>query len=281
LPARAAIVACLLILGFATSCSERGAKGRLVETVELQYRFHPVTRVMVGEPVEIKLQLQSTAPLPRDAVRLHYEEDGQWNELALQPEGAGLYLVSLGPRERGARIRYYLTIRTPAGTLIALPKGAPEKGMYEVVVHGQVHPILLTAHVVLIVAALLTWIGAALVARRVALKTGSVRRATFLATLGLVAFVIGAFPIGMLMEYTAHGRLWSGWPFGSDGTEMNAVWVLLYWLLVLFVLRRRTEPVAVPGSWKTRVLERLYCWAVIAGAMLAAILFWNPHGTWF
>jgi hypothetical protein len=65
----------------------------------------------------------------------------------------------------------------------------------------------------------------------------------------MVLLVLGGLILGPLVQRSAFGALWTGWPFGSDLTDNKTLIAFLAWLpaVILAFARRRTRTAVIIG----------------------------------
>jgi hypothetical protein len=61
----------------------------------------------------------------------------------------------------------------------------------------------------------------------------------------LVLFTAGGIILGPVVQYFAFGDLWTGVPFGWDLTDNKTLIALLFWILAVFMNRKKERPVYV------------------------------------
>lgn len=58
----------------------------------------------------------------------------------------------------------------------------------------------------------------------------------------LILLIIGGMILGPLVQYYAFGDLWTGIPFGWDLTDNKTLIALLFWILAVFMNRKKERP---------------------------------------
>ena len=146
-----------------------------------------------------------------------YQEDGLYADIPQQP-AAG-------------KIQYYIEITDSNGTRTIL-KEEPNIIRYK----GSVPAYILLPHVLLMFFAMLlsTLAGLLAIGRNKAFR----RYATW--TLGL--FVIGGMILGPVVQLIAFGDLWTGIPFGWDLTDNKTLIALIFWIVAVYLNRKRERP---------------------------------------
>ena len=77
----------------------------------------------------------------------------------------------------------------------------------------------------------------------------------------LIAFFLGAFVLGPLVQWYAFRVWWSGFPFGGDWTDNKVVVELLAWI------------VAVAMNWG----KRRNRWVVVGAGLVTLAVYFIPH----
>ena len=62
-----------------------------------------------------------------------------------------------------------------------------------------------------------------------------------LAKITLLFLGIGGLVLGPIVQLYAFGDLWTGWPYGGDWTDNKTIVAWLFWLVAVFVLRKKPK----------------------------------------
>ena len=68
------------------------------------------------------------------------------------------------------------------------------------------------------------------------------RKKTFtFALVTLIALGFGGLVFGPNVQYYAFGDYWTGWPFGSDWTDNKTIFAFIFWVVAVFILRKKPQ----------------------------------------
>ncbi len=175
-------------------------------------------------------------------------------DLPMSREGEDL--VALLPSQPPAgKLEYSVVLSTPSGP-VRVPEGEPIVMRFK----GDVPALLLIPHVVTMFVAMMVGIRAALAA---AVGRPEARRYAWVAVVGIA---IGGLVLGPIVQKSAFGAYWTGWPFGTDLTDNKTLGMWLAWLAAVVVFWRRQDP-----------LDRLARWVTIAAAVVMIAVYVVPH----
>jgi len=200
-------------------------------------------------------------PMPRDQVSgtLSYKRYPTNDEFVSVPlEAHGTQLGARLPAQPPAgKLEYYMTLRTSSGEEVRIPD-TPE-GTVIMRFKGPTPIFVLLPHVLMMFFAVLIGMRAGLGAL---FAPSSIHKLSW-ATLVLVT--IGGFILGPLVQKTAFGEYWAGFPFGFDLTDNKTLIMWLVWALALVVLAKLKSH---------QLLGRI---AVLAAAVVMVAVYLIPH----
>ncbi len=265
-----AIAAGLLLL---TGCRQEG-KRQIEEKIVTSVEHIPPGTVTDGRNAVIRVNVKSTAPAEQQTVVLYYRIGPDWTGVAMKQVGEeSIYEAEIPPQPRGTAVRYYIELRTAAGSKIRLPSNAPER-LYVVRFQGVAPDWVRVSHSLLLYSALaLTLVAAILAYLVVKGRTNLSTKIPFLVGLAAVLYAVGGVVLQMLFSWYVDARLWSGFPVGSNPADTKSLVLVLFWGIVALLTRTRVfrglEASTVVRSTELAVL-------VLAGAILTLILFLLP-----
>jgi hypothetical protein len=206
-------------------------------------RSHP------GEgDAEVRVHVSNTAVTGYMDYR-RYRSLDQWSRLPLERDGD--------------RLLGYVPHQPPAGKVmyrVCLQDGAiePVALTEEPVIirfRGDVPAFVLIPHIILIFGAMLlsTRTGLEALLRRPGIRRLTVHTAIWLFLGGLVG--------GPVVQKFAFEAFWTGWPFGHDLTDNKTAVAMIFWIIALWVARKKPDARAWP----------------IAAAVVTFVIFVIPH----
>ena len=155
------------------------------------------------------------------------------NKIFKMYEEKGMF-ADIPPQPAAGKLQYYIEVTDLKGTRTLL-KDEPIVIRYK----GSVPGYILLPHVLLMFFAMLlsTLAGLMAIGRNPAFR----RYATW--TLGL--FVFGGMILGPVVQLIAFGDLWTGIPFGWDLTDNKTLIALIFWILAVYMNRKKEKPLYV------------------------------------
>jgi len=155
------------------------------------------------------------------------------NRIFKMYEEKGLF-ADIPPQPAAGKIQYYVEITDYEGTRTIM-KDEPIVVRYK----GSVPGYILLPHVLLMFFAMLLSTLAGLLAIR---KNKAFRK---YATWTLVLFVVGGMILGPVVQLLAFGDLWTGIPFGWDLTDNKTLIALIFWILAVYMNRKKEKPLYI------------------------------------
>lgn len=86
----------------------------------------------------------------------------------------------------------------------------------------------------------------------------------YLVTVVMISLVVGGLILGPIVQKYAFGAYWTGWPFGHDLTDNKTFFMVAFWVVAWFKVRKNSA-------------HRL--WVIIAMFVMMAVYF-IPHSAW-
>jgi hypothetical protein len=200
-------------------------------------------------------------PMPRGQVTgslsyKRYPTNDAFVSVPLEAHGTQLG-ARLPAQPPAGKLEYYMTLTTPGGEEVRIPD-TPE-GSVVMRFKGPTPIFILLPHVLMMFFAVLIGMRAGLGAL---FAPSSIHK---LAWATLVLVTIGGFILGPLVQKTAFGDYWAGFPFGFDLTDNKTLIMWLVWALAVAVLTKL----------KTRqLLGRI---AVLGAAVVMVVVYLIPH----
>ena len=138
----------------------------------------------------------------------------------------------------------------------------PDKGEPNIVLRYKdpVSPYILIPHVVMMIIVIIFGIRAGLGA---IFDDGTMRKWTIVA---FGAMTLGGMILGPLVQKSAFGEYWTGFPFGGDFTDNKMLIMWLAWALALSII-----------GFKAKKKEGLSRGAVIMAALVMTVVYLIPH----
>lgn len=149
-----------------------------------------------------------------------YEEKGFFAEVPKQPEAG--------------KIQYYFEITDSKGTKTFL-KESPIIVRFK----GSVPGFILLPHILIMFLAMLFSTLAGLMAIG---KYPTYRKYSLWT---LVLFIAGGICLGPVVQYYAFGEFWTGIPFGWDLTDNKTLIALIFWVIAVWMNRKKERPLYV------------------------------------
>ncbi len=213
--------------------------------------------------------------LKEEGLRLYFREVGSENFTTIIMGKAGtpsVFLASIPHLPRGTEIEYYIEVRGAGGELLTFPGSAGEGIYYKLMFKGKAPRPIMLMHIGTMLAGLLLFCFAAYRSWNFLRGRGGYGTIEAVTICGLGLFFLGGFPLGMIVEYTTFGKLWSGFPLGKDITGTKTLLVLIYWIVTAGFFRARGPGEVSEGK------QRLYANLVFWGTILTVLVYLIPHG---
>lgn len=220
------------------------ARGRqAVVDGEVSWRFLRSHIAHTPLPVEIR---QVPTLLTAELLHRRYPGGGDWRRVEMQRKGENLVAAVPGEAPAG-KVEYRVCLHTPQGDRY-LPAQRPVVARFR----GEVPLWLLIPHVLAMFLGMLLALRTGFAALHRDGAPGRLVAAT------LVVLFLGGIVLGPLVQKYAFGKLWTGFPLGSDLTDNKTLAIFLFWVAAYF-LRRKSR------------------WWVAAAAALMILVYLIPH----
>ncbi len=153
------------------------------------------------------------------------------NKIFKITEEKGLY-AEVPKQPAAGKIQYWLEITDSKG-----PHPLLKDNPVIIRFKGSVPGYILLPHVLLMFLAMLFSSLAGL------MSIGKVSRYRLYSVYTLIFLFIGGMILGPLVQKFAFGELWTGVPFGWDLTDNKTLIALLFWILAVFMNRKKERPI--------------------------------------
>jgi hypothetical protein len=184
----------------------------------------------------------------------HFPLDEPFQEIAMTR--AGDALAGLLPSQAPAgKLEYFVILRAGSGP-IRVPDGEPVVMRFK----GEVPLGALVPHVTVMFFSMLIGVRAALAAL---FGRPEAKRYAWVTVVGIT---LGGLVLGPIVQKSAFGASWTGWPLGSDLTDNKTAVMWLAWVVAVVVLARRTSPA-----------DRIRRATVILAALVMIAVYLVPH----
>ncbi|HEQ98508.1 MAG TPA: hypothetical protein ENO22_04110 [candidate division Zixibacteria bacterium] len=189
------------------------------------------------------------------------------------------YEIIIPRGEKGDRVLYYLELNDSEGNEIALltsEQGAESTEETRLMFAGQRPRYLFLGHVIVMLAGFV-FVSLAFLTALSNLKDK--RNNTILGKqifLAAIFIFVGLVPLGSLLNNQMYGTYWKGLPFGIDITGSLGFIILLYWLIMMILMKgsafvsNPSKNILPPSG--ARVLA-------VIGFLITAAAYLVPHGT--
>ena len=167
------------------------------------------------------------------------------------------FIAQLPVQPAAGKMEYFIT-----GSIDGKEFNIPEKGEDRIVLRYKdpVPDLILIPHVSMMIIVIIFGIRAGLSAL---FDPGSMRRWTVIA---FSAMTLGGMILGPLVQKSAFGEYWTGFPFGGDFTDNKMLIMWLVWALALAVI-----------GFKPKKKEQISRSAVLVAALVMTVVYLIPH----
>ncbi|MCB0795484.1 MAG: hypothetical protein KDB88_12165 [Flavobacteriales bacterium] len=177
---------------------------------------------------------------------LHYKRYGTmdpWTALRFELDGDTRFVAKLPVQPAAGKMEYFVT-----GTLDGVDFRIPKAGEDNIVLRYKdpVSDLILIPHVTMMIIVIIFGIRAGLSAL---FNDGGMRKWTLVA---FSAMTLGGMILGPLVQKSAFGEYWTGFPYGGDFTDNKMLIMWLAWALALAIIG--TRPRKKEGPSRTTVL---------------------------
>jgi len=213
-----------------------------VELDGKEFQFKLLRSNEIGTSCDIDLEISD----PETKAILYYKlykADTPWMSVRMQcttthkkvffGEGAETEVLraTLPEQPPAGKIAYYIDLLKDGKSKSIVSKEDPVILRFK----GYVPRYVLVPHILFMIISLFTGTRAGVEALFGGNKTLKFTRIT------LIVFGVGGLILGPVVQKYAFGEFWTGWPFGGDWTDNKTIFAWLFWLVALFVLKRKPE----------------------------------------
>ncbi|MEO0473630.1 MAG: hypothetical protein AAF206_28725 [Bacteroidota bacterium] len=186
-----------------------------------------------------------------------YQTNDSLTALAFQLDENKKYVAQLPIQPAAGKMEYYVS-----GTLDGKAFNIPEKGEDHIVLRYKdpVADYILIPHVTMMIIVVIFGIRAGLSA---AFNDGTMRK---WAVVAFSAMTLGGMILGPLVQKSAFGEYWTGFPFGGDFTDNKMLIMWLAWALALAII-----------GFKAKKKEGVSRTTVLMAAVVMTAVYLIPH----
>ena len=197
--------------------------------------------------------------------------------------GEGLvYRRDLLSQGTGKKFEYYIRLVAPKDTTMAdtvlatIPEGniSNHRAVLSVLFEGTPPKKILIARIAVMFAGFLLLVLSMLSSMAYPEDSGAFVRAGRLALVGLLLLLVGVLLLGTKIGLATNGQAWSGAPLGGSLSDSVSAVLVLFWLVVVLVLRRQI----FKGESSEALIGRRIQYLLVAGVVLAVITALIPGG---
>lgn len=186
-----------------------------------------------------------------------YQTNDPITPLAFQLDGSQQFTAQLPVQPAAGKMEYFIT-----GTIDGKAFQIPEKGEDNIVLRYKdpVPDLILIPHVTMMIIVIIFGIRAGLGA---ATDDGTMRKWTVVA---FTAMTVGGMILGPLVQKSAFGEYWTGFPFGGDFTDNKMLIMWIAWALALAII-----------GFKPKKKENVSRASVMLAALVMTAVYLIPH----
>lgn len=186
-----------------------------------------------------------------------YQTNDEFTSIDFQLDQDNRYIAQLPVQPAAGKMEYYIT-----GSIDGKEFIIPEKGEEKIVLRYKdpVSDYILIPHVFMMIIVIIFGIRAGLSAL---FDPQSMRRWVVIA---FGAMTVGGMMLGPLVQKSAFGEYWTGFPYGGDFTDNKTLIMWVTWALALAII-----------GFKPKKKERISRIAVLAAAVVMTVVYLIPH----
>lgn len=186
-----------------------------------------------------------------------YQTDDEITVVDFQQDENGMLAAQLPVQPAAGKMEYFVT-----GSIDGTEFTIPEKGEDNIVLRYKdpVSDLILIPHVTLMIIVIIFGIRAGLSA---IFDHSTMRRWTVVA---FSAMTVGGMILGPMVQKSAFGEYWTGFPFGGDFTDNKMLIMWVVWALALAII-----------GFKPKKKETVSRAAVLAAAVVMTAVYMIPH----
>ncbi len=212
---------------------------------EIRYKLIRTWGKDSGARIKLKIPDENVTGI---CIYKRFKSHDQWDTISMLRSENKLTTV-LPQLEPAGKIMYHIVLFDNEKEVMLNPEPAVLR--YK----GSVPAIFLIPHIIFMFLAMFLSV-------RTGFEALFRRKNTYtLSFLTLIFLFLGGLVLGPIVQKYAFGAYWTGWPLGSDLTDNKTAVALIFWLITLFVLRKKRQ-------------NRF--WPVVASVVLLAVYI-IPH----
>lgn len=231
-------------------------KGKLEHAGE-KYKYELLRSQETTEGAKIELPYFENANYQATLHYKRYQTNDAISPLNFQLNEDNKFIAQLPVQPAAGKMEYFIT-----GSIDGKEFNIPEKGEDHIVLRYKdpVSDLILIPHVLMMIIVIIFGIRAGLSAL---FDHGSMRRWVVVA---FVAMTLGGMILGPLVQKSAFGEFWTGFPFGGDFTDNKTLIMWVAWALALAVI-----------GFKPKKKENISRTAVLVAAVVMIVVYLIPH----
>lgn len=228
-----------------------------LEHAEETYKYELLRSQETTEGAKIQLPYLEGVDYNATLNYKRYQTNDDITPLAFQLDSEKNFIAQLPIQPAAGKMEYYIT-----GSIDGKTFNIPAKGEESIVLRYKdpVADSILIPHVVMMIIVIIFGIRAGLSAL---FDPKSMRRWVVVAFL---AMTIGGMMLGPLVQKSAFGEYWTGFPFGGDFTDNKTLIMWVVWALALAVI-----------GLKPKKNEKVSRTAVLFAAVVMTVVYLIPH----
>lgn len=231
-------------------------KGKLYHN-DQAYKYELLRSQETTEGAKIALPTIDKAEFEATLHFKRYQTKDSISSVGFEANGAGQLIAQLPIQPAAGKMEYYIT-----GNIDGQSFNIPEAGEDNIVLRYKdpVSDYILVPHVIMMIMVITFGIRAGLSA---IFNDGTMRK---WAVVAFSAMTIGGMMLGPLVQKSAFGEYWTGFPFGGDFTDNKTLIMWVAWALALAII-----------GFKPKKKENISRITVIAAAAVMTVVYLIPH----
>ena len=231
-------------------------KGELNQ-VGVEYKYKLLRSQETTEGAKIELPYLEDANYDAILHYKRYQTKDVVTSVQFQLDDKKNFIAQLPMQPAAGKMEYYIT-----GNINGKQFHIPEKGEDSIILRYKdpVSNSILIPHVLLMIMVILFGIRAGLSA---IFDKGGMRRWVVVT---FIAITVGGLVLGPLVQKSAFGEYWTGFPFGGDFTDNKTLIMWVAWALTLAVI-----------GFKRKKKENISRIAVLIAALVMTVVYLIPH----
>lgn len=231
-------------------------KGQLEHAGEI-YKYELLRSHETTEGAKIQLPYIEDANFNATLHYKRYQTKDSITSLGFQSDVNKQFIAQLPVQPAAGKMEYFIS-----GSINGKEFNIPEKGEEKIVLRYKdpVSDYILVPHVSLMILVIIFGIRAGLSA---IFDYGTMRRWVLIA---FIAMTIGGMILGPLVQKSAFGEYWTGFPFGGDFTDNKTLIMWAAWALALAVI-----------GFKPKKKENISRAVVLLASVVMIVVYLIPH----